>query len=73
MGLDAVRRRALTHEVVEDGTVGALVAVASVDEVLQRVADRLKLGELTVDLFQVFERQRLHVGARPVPVAVQRQ
>ena len=60
-------------EVFQDRTVGAVVARAAMDQLVERVAHGLKLGDLVFDLVQVFRRHGLDVGAGAVVILVKRQ
>ena len=55
------------------GQSGRVVAVAVVDEMLQRLAQAHQLGDLAVDLGELGLGDRLHVGALARLVAVERQ
>ena len=63
----------LSGEVVEDRAVGAVVAVAAVDEAGQRGAHALELGDLAVDLPEVRLGHLLHVAAGAGLVLVERE
>jgi hypothetical protein len=60
-------------KVVEDRTVGPVVAVAAIGEVSDRVSDRGQLGDLSVELAEVFQRQTLDLSAGTLPVLIEGQ
>ena len=57
----------------ENGTVGAVVAMAAIDQLKQRFADVAQFGDLGVDLRYMTARQSLYIGAGPAPIPPQRQ
>src|SRR3990172_333296 len=63
----------LAREVVQDRAVGSAIAVAAVGEGDERGAQRAQLGELGVDLRDVFDGERPDLAAGAGLVAPQRE
>src|SRR5437763_7703639 len=61
-----------SRQLVDDRAVGPLVAVASPDQVAQRLAHRRELAELALDLAEMRRRKGADIGAGALPVAPQR-
>jgi hypothetical protein len=60
-------------EVVQDRAVRPLVAAAGARQMLQRPRHTLQLGDAAAQIRDLLLRDRLHAGARPIPVTPERQ
>ena len=64
------RRRPCTAQIIDDRTIRAVIAAASVDQMRERIVDRLQFANFPLDLPQVLFGQFLDIpaGARSVAV-----
>ena len=62
------RTAAARCQILEDWAVGAVVALAVLDQVLQGVAQAGQLMDFLVQLINVLARQVFHIAAGPLAV-----
>ncbi len=60
-------------KIVENGAIGPVVAMAAIDQRLERIFQRLQLGNLGIDFTKLLLGHRLHIAARPVAIGIERQ
>src|SRR5712691_3376143 len=65
------RRRVGATQIVDDRAIRAVIATASVDQMRERIADRLQFANFPLHLLQMLFGQFLDISARASSVAVE--